>query len=123
MSPSDSDDYQSKFNLYERALKNAKYDIKGEIDSFDSSEKGVKEELKLILPEIINENLFKDSNISKSDFEDLKLRMYVELNNYIDTMKVKSSLKKPSLKKPSLKKPSLKKSSLKKGTILFLCIE
>ena len=117
MSPSDSDDYQSKFNLYERALKNAKYDIKGEIDSFDSSEKGVKEELKLILPEIINENLFKDSNISKSDFEDLKLRMYVELNNYIDTMKVKSSLKKPSLKKPSLKKPSLKKSSLKKPLI------
>ena len=57
MSPSDSDDYQSKFNLYERALKNAKYDIKGEIDSFDSSEKGVKEELKLILPEIINENI------------------------------------------------------------------
>ena len=118
MSASNSDDYQVRFNYYERALENAKGDIQDEIDSFDGSEEEVKKELKLILPEIINENFFRGSDIPLDVFEDMKSRMSDELNGYINTITIKKEItKKEPIKKEITKKEPIKKEPIKKEPI------
>ena len=50
----DSEKYQLKFNFYESALRNAKYDIKEEMEDYRGTKSESLRNIKLMLNEIIN---------------------------------------------------------------------
>ena len=106
MSDSDSDDYSSKFELYEEALKAAKYDIK-KINDISITDTGV-------IRRVVNDNLRydPDEGFTEEVIEDLQDRMISELMGEIKQMKKKASQKKKKKKKS---KKSKKKRSKKRS--------
>jgi len=100
-SDSDSDDYLSKFELYEEALKAAKDDI--------NKTKNIS---KNVIRRVVNDNLRydPDEGFTEEVIEDLQDRMISELMGEIKQMKKKASQKKKKKKSNKKSKKRSKKS-------------
>jgi hypothetical protein len=110
MSASDSDEYQTEYEMYEMILKEADTAIKEDISDYKAGTKDMKEYVSSHINVLFREHIddLQDQGISRSKIDDLKVRMNAELCPKATAKKKKRSRKKT--KKRSRKKRSYRKT-------------
>jgi hypothetical protein len=106
---SDSDEYQTEFEMYEMILKEAKIAIKEDIGDYTVGTKDMKEYISSHINVLFREHIddLQDQGISRSKIDDLKVRMNAELCPKAAAKKKRSRKK---TKKRSRKKRSYRKT-------------
>ena len=97
---SDSDDYQTVFEMYEMILKEAKTAIKEDIGDYTAGTKDMKKYVSGHINVLFREHIddLQDQGLSRSKIDDLKVRMNAELCPKVAAKK-KRSRKKRSYRK------------------------
>ena len=116
MSASDSDEYQTRFDMYEKILKEAKKAIKEDISDYEAGTEDMREYVSSHINVLFREHTddFQDQGINRRKIDDLKERMNAELCPKASAKKKKRSRKKP--KKRSRKKRSSRKAKRRSRT-------
>ena len=113
MSASDSDEYQTRFDMYEKILKEAKKAIKEDISEYEAGTEDMKEYVSDHINVLFEEHTddFQEKGISRRKVDDLKERMNAELCPTASAKKKKRSRRKT--KKRTKKRSHRKRSSRK----------
>ena len=117
MSASDSDEYDTRFTMYEKILKEAKTAIKEDISEYEAGTEDMREYVSDHINVLFEEHTddFQDQGISRSKVDDLKERMNAELCPKASAKKKKRFRKKTKKRsKKRTKKRSHKKRSPRK---------
>ena len=112
MSASDSDEYDTRFKMYKKILKEAKKAIKEDIGEYEAGTKDMKEYVSSHINVLFKDHMedLQEQGISRRKINDLEERMNSELFPKASTKKKKRSRKKT---KKRTKKRSKNRSSRK----------
>ena len=118
MSASDSDEYHTRFALYEKILKEAKKAIQEDISEYEAGTDDMKEYISSHINVLFKDHVddFQDRGISRRKVDDLEERMNAELCPKPPAKKKRTAKTKPPVKKKrtAKTKPPAKKKRTRK---------